>query len=57
MLEEVPGAYGWIGNGANGEPGVGRHNPRYDFNDNNLTLGARFWDHLARRWFEARVEK
>jgi hippurate hydrolase len=57
MLEVVPGAYGWIGNGANGEPGVGRHNPRYDFNDNNLTLGARFWDHLARRWFEARVEK
>ncbi|WP_334109176.1 M20 aminoacylase family protein [Methylobacillus sp.] len=52
MLEEVPGAYGWIGNGAGGKPGVGLHNPGYDFNDENLALGARFWDRLARRWFE-----
>jgi hippurate hydrolase len=52
MLEEVPGAYGWIGNGAGGKPGVGLHNPGYDFNDDNLSLGARFWDRLARRWFE-----
>jgi len=51
MLEEVPGAYGWIGNGANGQPGVGLHNPGYDFNDDNIALGAQFWDRLARRWF------
>lgn len=51
MLEEVPGAYGWIGNGPGGKPGVGLHNPGYDFNDDNLPLGARFWDRLARRWF------
>lgn len=53
MLEAVPGAYGWIGNGpASGEPGVGLHHPAYDFNDDNLGRGARFWDLLARRWFE-----
>jgi hippurate hydrolase len=52
MLEAVPGAYGWIGNGpATGGPGVGLHNPGYDFNDDNLGRGARFWDLLARRWF------
>jgi hippurate hydrolase len=51
MLEEVPGAYGWIGNGHGGQPGVGLHNPGYDFNDDNIALGSRFWDRLARRWF------
>ncbi len=57
MLQQVPGAYGWIGNGANGKPGVGLHNPGYDFNDNNLDLGARFWDRLARRWFETQAQR
>ncbi|MDR2325913.1 MAG: amidohydrolase [Acidovorax sp.] len=51
MLEEVPGAYGWIGNGHGGQPGVGLHNPGYDFNDDNIELGSKFWDRLARRWF------
>ena len=55
FLEAVPGAYGWIGNGPNGQPGVGLHNPGYDFNDDNLALGARFWDRLARRWFETQA--
>lgn len=49
MLQEVPGAYGWIGNG---HAEAGLHHPEYDFNDENLSLGARFWDRLARRWFE-----
>ncbi|BCN37922.1 hydrolase [Alicycliphilus denitrificans] len=57
MLQEVPGAYGWIGNGAGGKPGVGLHNPGYDFNDDNLALGARFWDRLARRWFETQAQR
>jgi metal-dependent amidase/aminoacylase/carboxypeptidase family protein len=51
MLEEVPGAYGFIGNGAGGKPGINLHNAAYDFNDDNLALGARFWDRLARDWF------
>jgi hippurate hydrolase len=51
MLEQVPGAYGFIGNGAHGKPGVNLHNPGYDFNDDNVERGAKFWDRLARRWF------
>jgi len=52
MLEQVPGAYGFIGNGPAGRPGVNLHNPGYDFNDDILGLGAGFWDRLVRRWFE-----
>ena len=51
MIDRRLAAYGFIGNGANGQPGVNLHNPAYDFNDDNIALGARFWDRLARRWF------
>jgi hippurate hydrolase len=51
MLEEVPGAYGFIGNGPGGMPGVNLHNAAYDFNDDNIAIGAAFWDRLARMWF------
>lgn len=54
MLEEVPGAYGFIGNGADGRPGVGLHSPTYDFNDDALSLGATFWERLVRQWFAAK---
>lgn len=57
MLEEVPGAYGFIGNGPAGRPGVNLHNPAYDFNDDILGLGAAFWDRLAREWFGQHDEK
>jgi amidohydrolase len=52
MLEQVPGAYGFIGNGAGGKPGVNLHNAGYDFNDDILGLGASFWDRLARQWMQ-----
>ncbi|MBC7603317.1 MAG: amidohydrolase [Ramlibacter sp.] len=51
MLEKVPGAYGFIGNGLNGKPGVNLHNAAYDFNDDILGLGASFWDRMVREWF------
>lgn len=54
MLEDVPGAYGFIGNGADGRPGVGLHSPTYDFNDDAISLGATFWDRLVRQWFVAK---
>jgi amidohydrolase len=57
MLEEVPGAYGFIGNGTGGKPGVNLHNAAYDFNDDILGLGASFWDRLARRWFEQQASR
>ena len=56
MLQRVPGAYGFIGNGAGGQPGVNLHNAAYDFNDDILGLGASFWDRLARRWFDHDTE-
>jgi hippurate hydrolase len=42
MLQRKPGAYAWIGNGP-GEGGCVLHNPRYDFNDDILPLGAAYW--------------
>ena len=46
MLREKPGCYLWIGNGP-GEGGCGLHNPRYDFNDEILPLGASYWARLV----------
>lgn len=46
MLREKPGCYVWIGNGL-AEGGCMLHNPRYDFNDAVLTLGASYWVRLA----------
>lgn len=49
FLQERPGAYGFIGNGV-GSPDlgcIGLHNPRYDFNDDILTIGATFFARLA----------
>jgi hippurate hydrolase len=46
MLERRPGCYVFIGNGV-GRGGCMIHNPRYDFNDDILTLGATYWVRLA----------
>jgi len=48
LLERVPGAYGWIGNGP-AEGGRNLHSPRYDFNDAILPLGVQFFVEVARR--------
>ena len=48
MLERVPGCYLFIGNGAGQEPGACMvHNPAYDFNDDNIAIGAAYWVALA----------
>ncbi len=45
----VPGAFVFIGNGASDEPGgTPLHNARYDFNDQVLPIGARYFAQLAR---------
>jgi amidohydrolase len=46
FLQERPGAYIWIGNGASADQAM-LHNPHYDFNDEILTLGASYWVRLA----------
>lgn len=42
MLQQRPGCYVWLGNGAT-DGGRVLHNPHYDFNDAILPLGARWW--------------
>ena len=44
MLEQKPGAYIWLGAGANSEK---LHSPFYDFNDELLPIGAQYWTDLA----------
>jgi amidohydrolase len=46
MSNEVPGAYVWIGSGPV-EAGRFLHNPRYDFNDGILPIGASYWARLV----------
>jgi hippurate hydrolase len=53
MLEKRPGCFIRLGNGvgkAVGEGGCMVHNPRYDFNDANLPVGAAFWTRLVERF-------
>jgi hippurate hydrolase len=49
MLERCPGSYLAIGNGP-GEGGCTLHNPGYDFNDENLVVGAAYWVCLTERF-------
>jgi hippurate hydrolase len=51
MLERVPGSYLLIGNGAGASPGACMvHNPGYDFDDNNIAIGAAYWVALTERF-------
>lgn len=51
MLEKVPGSYLLIGNGDGDSAGACMvHNPGYDFNDDNVALGAAYWVLLAERF-------
>ena len=57
MLQQRPGCYLMIGNGANGyhqgQPSgpCSVHNPHFDFNDQCLGTGAAFWVGLAQAFF------
>ncbi|MDQ5945309.1 MAG: hypothetical protein QG619_729 [Pseudomonadota bacterium] len=46
MLREKPGCYVWLGNGP-GTGGCTLHNPHYDFNDEIIGLGVRYWVSLV----------
>ena len=53
MLEHCPGSYLLIGNGDGSGDGQGScmvHNPGYDFNDDNIAIGAAYWALLAQRF-------
>ncbi|MBS0451595.1 MAG: amidohydrolase [Proteobacteria bacterium] len=55
FLKVVPGAFVFIGNGAAGAPGgVPLHNAKYDFNDEVLPIGTRYFAELVRQRLPAR---
>jgi hippurate hydrolase len=50
MLEERPGAFICLGNGAAEEGPVHNvHTPRYDFNDRSIPYGVEYWVRLVQR--------
>ena len=49
MLEEKPGAYAFFGQRGTSHGGVALHNPKYDFNDDLLPVGAGFFVSLVER--------
>lgn len=54
FLQAVPGNFVFIGNGeAAGRGGVPLHNAGYDFNDEILSIGARYFAEVARRALKA----
>ena len=60
MLQAKPGVYCFIGNGdgvhreiGHGEGPCTLHNPNYDFNDDNIAVGAAYWALLAERFLSA----
>ncbi|HKS89346.1 MAG TPA: M20 aminoacylase family protein [Stellaceae bacterium] len=52
MLQKVPGAMLWLGNGP-GEGGCLLHNARYDFNDSALPFGVSVLARLAERFLKS----
>ncbi len=46
-LQRKPGCFLRLGNG---EGGAMLHNAKYDFNDNNLTIGAAYWTRLVEKF-------
>ena len=50
FLQQRPGCFVRVGNGA-GQPML--HNAHYDFNDDNVTVGAAYWTRLVERYLHA----
>ena len=54
MLEKIPGSYLLIGNGDGDSAGACMvHNPGYDFNDDNIAIGAAYWVALVERYLSS----
>lgn len=55
FLTRKPGVFVFLGNGANNEAGsISLHNSSYDFNDENLTIGAQFFAQVVRNRLPAK---
>jgi len=46
LFRVFPGCYVWLGNGP-GDGGCMLHSPHYDFNDQIITTGTRYWVQLV----------
>ena len=56
MLEKIPGSYLLIGNGVGDSAGACMvHNPSYDFNDDNIAVGAAYWVALTQEFFARKI--
>lgn len=53
MLQHRPGCYFRLGNGIFSEHSHPVHHPKYDFNDDNLLIGAAYWSLLVERYLTA----
>ena len=49
-LQHKPGCFLRLGNGTDSAL---LHNPKYDFNDQNLSYGAAYWTRLVERFLDA----
>lgn len=54
MLEKVPGAMVWLGNGGGAEA-VSLHNSRYDFNDMAIPFGVSFFVRTVERFLDPKA--
>ncbi len=52
MLEKVPGAMVWLGNGGDS---VSLHNSRYDFNDMAIPFGVSFFVRTVERFLDTKA--
>ena len=52
MLEQVPGAMVWLGNGGDS---VSLHNSRYDFNDMAIPFGVSFFVRTVERFLDPKA--
>ncbi|HVW55786.1 MAG TPA: M20 aminoacylase family protein [Rhizobiaceae bacterium] len=53
MLKSIPGSYLFLGSGRTGEATPRQlHNPYYDFNDEIIPTGIRYWVALAERYLQ-----
>jgi len=55
MLQQRPGCFLRIGNGTGDDVPL-LHTARYDFNDDNLTVGSAYWVRLVERFLDERPE-
>ncbi len=47
MLKEKPGSYIWMGTAESSRENYALHHPKFDFNDNAISLGCTYWIKLA----------